>query len=177
MFIRKFIFLTIFCAVSLTSASAQTLKNSDPKAAVQTFFTLLKGQKYAALYDFLPGEIQQKTSREQMTNSLKRLSSFISIQKMDIGRVQQKGDFAVVDTTIIGKLIKPINKAPAANPGEGKFAVQQYLFKENGSWKVATSDSVSQKYFLKKYPNFKEGFQLSSPRLFIKQDGQWKAMN
>ena len=175
--IQKFIFLTIFCVIGLTSASAQAAKNADPKAAVQTFFTLLKGQKYAALYDFLPGEIQQKTSREQMTNSLKRLSSFISIQRMDIGRVQQKGDFAVVDTTIIGKLMKPINKAPAANPGEGKFAVQQYLFKENGGWKVATSDSVSQKYFLKKYPNFKEGFQLNSPKLFIKQDGQWKAMN
>lgn len=175
--IQKFIVLTFFVLVGVTGISAQTSKNADAKVAVQNFFTLLKGQKYTALYDFLPSEIQQKTSREQMTNSLKRLSSFISIQRMDIGRVQQKGNFAVVDTTIVGKLIKPISKAPGVNPGEGKVSVQQYLFKENGSWKVATSDSVSQKYFLKKYPNFKQGFQLTPPRLFIKQGGQWKSMN
>ena len=73
--IRKFIVLTFFVFIGVTTASAQTPKNADAKVAVQTFFTLLKGQKYAALYDFLPSEIQQKTSREQMTNSLKRLNT------------------------------------------------------------------------------------------------------
>jgi hypothetical protein len=55
--------------------------------------------------------------------------------------------------------------------------VQQNLFKENGRWKVATSDSATRSYFLKKHPEFQQGFQFTPPRFFIKQDGQWKAMN
>lgn len=156
----------------------------DAKGAVNSFFALLKGQKYAALYEYLPAEMQQKMSREQLTNSLKRLSSFISIEKMDIGRVQQKGDFAVVDTTIFGKLARPPKPTTQSGEGsadkqvqEGKVAVQQYLFKENGHWKVATADSSARNYFLKKHPEFKQGFQFTPPRFFIKQNGQWKGMN
>lgn len=152
----------------------------DAKGAVNSFFSLLKGQKYAALYDYLPAEMQQKMSREQLTNSLKRLSSFINIERMDIGRVQQKGDFAVVDTTIYGKLtrsVKPSDGNTDKQVQEGKVAVQQYLFKENGHWKVATADSSARNYFLKKHPDFKQGFQFTQPRFFIKQNGQWKAMN
>ena len=149
----------------------------DAKGAVNSFFSLLKTQKYAALYDYLPSDMQQKVSREQLTNSLKRLSSFINIEKMDIGRVQQKGDFAVVDTTIFGKLVRPMNKEQNAKPQEGKVTVQQYLFKENGHWKVATSDSATRTHFMKNHPEFKQGFQFTQPRFFIKQDGQWKAMN
>lgn len=154
---------------------------ADAKGAVNSFFSLLKGQKYAALYDYLPAEMQQKLSREQLTNSLKRLSSFINIERMDIGRVQQKGDFAVVDTTIYGKLARPIKPGEGNDGGkqvqEGKVAVQQYLFKESGHWKVATADSAARNLFLKKHPEFKQGFQFTQPRFFIKQNGQWKAMN
>ena len=152
----------------------------DAKGAVQSFFSLLKGQKYAALYDYLPAEMQQKMSREQLTNSLKRLSNFISVEKMDIGRVQQKGDFVVVDTTIVGKLARPMksNEGSADKQvQQGKVTVQQYLFKENGHWKVATADSSARSYFLKQHPEFKAGFQLTQPRFFIKQNGQWKAVN
>lgn len=152
----------------------------DAKGAVNSFFSLLKGQKYTALYEYLPGEMQQKVSREQLTSSLKRLSSFITIEKMDIGRVQQKGDFAVADTTIYGKLARPVKSTEGKTDKqaqEGKVAVQQYLFKENGHWKVATADSSARSYFLKKHPDFKQGFQFTQPRFFIKQNGQWKAMN
>ncbi len=168
--------LAVLCLVVLALPSQA---QQDAKGAVTSFFSLLKGQKYAALYEYLPAEMQQKMSREQLTNSLKRLSSFISIEKMDIGRVQQKGDFAVVDTTIFGKLARPL-KSNESSPGkqmqEGKIAVQQYLFKENGHWKVATADSSARSYFLKKHPAFKAGFQFTQPRFFIKQNGQWKAL-
>ncbi|HEX4948711.1 MAG TPA: hypothetical protein VFZ34_18690 [Blastocatellia bacterium] len=172
---QKSVGITLGLVLLLLPVQAQ-----DAKGAVNSFFSLLKGQKYAALYDYLPAEMQQKMSREQLTNSLKRLSSFITIEKMDIGRVQQKGDFAVVDTTIYGKLARPMKSNEGSThkaPQEGKVAVQQYLFKENGHWKVATADSSARNYFLKKHPEFKQGFQFTQPRFFIKQDGQWKAMN
>ncbi|MBS1810748.1 MAG: hypothetical protein JST84_21470 [Acidobacteria bacterium] len=171
--VRRFVFI----AFVLAGFALPTLAQSDAKGAVNSFFSLLKTQKYAALYDFLPSDMQQRVSREQLTASLKRLSSFISIEKMEIGRVQQKGDFAVVDTTIFGKLARPMSKEQAAQSQEGKVTVQQYLFKEKGHWKVATSDSTTRNYFLKKHPEFKQGFQFTQPRFFIKQDGQWKAMN
>jgi hypothetical protein len=169
----------ISTALALMILALPSFAQQDAKGAVNSFFSLLKGQKYAALYDYLPAEMQQKMSREQLTNSLKRLSSFISIEKMDIGRVQQKGDFAVVDTTIYGKLMRPSKSSEGSaskQPQEGKVAVQQYLFKENGHWKVATADSSARNYFLKKHPDFKQGFQFTQPRFFIKQNGQWKAL-
>ncbi len=174
--LRKSVLVVLGLVILALPSHAQP----DAKGAVHSFFSLLKGQKYAALYEYLPAEMQQKMSREQLTNSLKRLSSFISIEKMDIGRVQQKGDFAVVDTTIFGKLARPMKSGAGSadkQVQEGKVAVQQYLFKENGHWKVATADSSARSYFLKKHPEFKAGFQFTQPRFFIKQNGQWKAMN
>lgn len=172
------LFLPVFLSLLFTSGFAQTPKNSDAKAAVQTFFSLLKTQNYSALYDYLPSEMQQRLSRQQLTNSLKRLNGFISIEKMDIGRVQQKGDFAVIDTTIYGKLIAPPKKTDERSEAkEGKVAVQQYLFKENGHWKVATSDSSTRNVFLKNHPDFKKDFQFTQPKLFIKQDGKWTSLN
>lgn len=173
MVVRRFVLI----ALVLFGFALPALAQADAKGAVNSFFSLLKTQKYAALYDYLPSDMQQRVSREQLTASLKRLSSFITIEKMEIGRVQQKGDFAVVDTTIFGKLVRPMSKEQNAQPQEGKVSVQQYLFKENGHWKVATSDSTTRSYFLKKHPEFKQGFQFTQPRFFIKQDGQWKAMN
>ncbi len=171
---------SVLTVLSLVILAVPSFAQADAKGAVNSFFALLKGQKYAALYDYLPAEMQQKMSREQLTNSLKRLSSFISIEKMDIGRVQQKGDFAVVDTTIFGKLARPMKSSEGSadkQVQEGKVAVQQYLFKENGHWKVATADSSARNYFLKKHPEFKAGFQFTQPRFFIKQNGPWKSMN
>lgn len=174
--LRKLVLTVLGLVILALPSHAQ----SDAKNAVNSFFGLLKGQKYSALYDYLPAEMQQKMSREQLTNSLKRLNSFISIEKMDIGRVQQKGDFAVVDTTIFGKLARPLKPSEGSTDKqvqEGKVAVQQYLFKENGHWKVATADSSARNYFLKKHPEFKQGFQFTQPQFFTKQNGRWKAIN
>src|SRR5689334_16349857 len=124
--------LLFTCAVALTQT-----KSTNPRAAVQAFFTLLKTQQYQALYDYLPSQFQQQTTREQLTQSLKRLDSFITIGNLELGRVQQKGDFAVVDTTIYGKLRQPL-KLNGLEISEGRVATQQYLLKENSQWKVAT---------------------------------------
>lgn len=172
---RKISLIFLLLIVSALAVQAEP----DAKAAVQTFFSLLKAQKYSALYDYLPGEMQQRMSRDQLTASLKRLNSFVVIDKLEIGRVQQKGDFAVVDTTIYGKLSRPVfskEESKEKPAQEGKISVQQYLYKENGHWKVATSDSATRNNFLKKHPDFKQGFQFSQPKFFIKQNGNWQAI-
>jgi hypothetical protein len=144
----------------------------DARAAVQTFFTLLKSHKYAALYEFLPSQLQQQMTPLQLALSLKRLESQLVIERMETGRMQQKGDFAVVDTTIYGRLKKPL-KVNGEEVTEGRVSVQQYLFKENNNWKIATADNRTKDYFLKNHPEFNKQFQFALPKFEFKQNGRW----
>ena len=165
-----------FTALALLSFGAVALaQGKDPRNAVQNFFSLLKTQKYAELYDALPAELQKQTTREQTIAGLNRLGAFIAVERLEVGRVQQRGDFAVVDTTIYGTLKKPMN-FNGEEIKEGRTSVQQYLLKENGKWKVASADNRSQDFFLKRNPDFKKQFQLTTPQFAFKQLGQWKAM-
>lgn len=164
--------LLAFTSVGSITTQAQ---GKDPRSAVQSFFLLLKTQKYSELYNALPAELQQQITREKMTASLKRLDSFIAIERMEIGRVQQRGDFAVVDTTIYGTLKKPLN-FNGEEVKEGRTSVQQYLLKEGGKWKIVSADNRSQEFFLKRNPDFKKQFQLTAPQFAFKQQGQWKSM-
>ena len=146
-----------------------------PQAAVRTFFTQLKARQYASLYEFLPSQLQQQITREQLAQNLKRLESFIEIEKMDIARIQKKGEFAVIDTTIFGKLKRPL-KIDNQDITDGRVTVQQYLFLENGQWKIATADNRTRDFFLKKHPEFRDQFQFSQPIFELKRDGKWVAM-
>lgn len=118
------------------STMAQT-KSANPKQSVETFFALLKGQQYGKLYDLLPTQMQEQVSREQLTLNLKRLESFLVLERMQVGRVQEKGEFAVVDTTIYGKLKQPMN-FNGTSITEGRVVTQQLLFKENNQWSGPT---------------------------------------
>lgn len=171
--------MVLICAYLLFSGISVCAQNKsqpkDARAAVQTFFSLLKSQQYSSLYDYLPGQLQQQITPEQLTQSLKRLDSFILIERMEIGRIQQKGDFAVIDTTIYGRLKRPL-KFSGEEVTEGRTSVQQYLFKEKGQWKVATADSRTRDYFLKQYPEFNKQFQFIQPRFEFKQNGRWTSL-
>lgn len=162
------------CWLALGAGAAAQQKQPDnaARAAVEKFFALLKTQQYAQLYDFLPSELQGQLTREQLTASLQRLDSFLTIERLQIGRVQQQGDFAVVDTTIYGRLKKPL-RFNEAEITEGRVVAQQYLFKENGQWKVVTADDRTRAYFLKRNPNFNQQFQLARPQFAFKRAGQW----
>jgi hypothetical protein len=165
----------VLAGLVLSGASARAQSKGQPKdarAAVQTFFSLLKEQKYSALYEFLPSQLQQQITPAQLALSLKRLDSFLIIDRMEVGRVQQKGDFAVIDTTIYGRLRKPL-KVNGEEVTEGRVSVQQFLFKEKNSWKVATADSRSREHFLKSHPEFNKQFQFVLPRFEFKQNGRW----
>ncbi|MCI0660377.1 MAG: hypothetical protein L0220_04820, partial [Acidobacteria bacterium] len=161
----------IFCYPATLAQNRQ--KSGDARATVQTFFSLLKSQRYASLYEYLPSKLQEQITREQLTTSLKRLETYITIERMEIGRVQQNGDYAVIDTTIYGRLKKPL-KHQTKMAREGRITVQQYLFKEDNRWKVVTADNRARDYFLKRNPEFNKQFQFNLPRFEIKQEGEWR---
>ena len=154
---------------------AQTKASSEARATVQKFFDLLKAHQYTALYDYLPAELQRQLTREQLTQRLKQLEDSITIEHLEIGRVQQRGDFAVVDTALYGRLKHPL-ELQGQKIESGKVAVQQYLIKEGKQWKITTADNNTRAQFLKRYPDFNQGFQFTQPQFFIKQDGQWVAL-
>lgn len=161
------------CATAAAQNKAQPAGNqSNVRGAVQSFFSLLKSQKYSELYDFLPSQLQSQTSREQMTASLTRLGAYLTVERLEVGRIQQKGDFAVVDTTIYGNLKRTMNMN-GEEVKEGRVSVQQYLLKENGRWKITTADNRTRDFFLKRNPEFKKQFQLSQPQFAFKQKGRW----
>lgn len=172
----KFVRVSLLTFVMLSVTLAVPAQNKDARGAVQNFFVLLKSQKYSELYEFLPSELQKQTTREQLTNSLKRLDAFLAIERMEIGRVQQRGELAVVDTTIYGSL-KRAMEINGQQIKEGRVSVQQFLFKENGQWKVVTADNRARDFFLKRNPNFKQQFQLAQPQFAFReggrQNGKW----
>jgi hypothetical protein len=169
--VKRFLFL--FVAVFVISAAAQTNNQSkDARAAVNKFFLLLKSRSYPSLYEFLPSELQRQITPEQFAMSLMRLNSFITIERMEVGRVQQRGDFAVVNTTIYGKLKKPVT-VNGEQVSEGRVAAQQLLLREDGHWKVVTADNRTQSYFLKRNSEFGKQFQLAQPKFEFKQKDKW----
>jgi hypothetical protein len=174
--ISLFAVAIVWSLLAFASAGAQTGNQpKDPRGTVKRFFSLLKSGAYPALYDFLPSQLQQQITREQLSLSLKRLESFIAIERMEIRRVQERGDYAVVDTTIYGRLKKPLN-LNGQEIIEGRVATQQFLFRENGQWKIATADNRTQSFFLNRYPEFNRHFQITPPKFEFKQNGEWKAV-
>jgi hypothetical protein len=150
-------------------------QSKDARAAVNKFFLLLKSRSYPALYEFLPSDLQRQITREQLALSLMRLDSFIAIERLEIGRVQGRGDFAVVDTTIYGRLKKPVT-INGEEVSQGRVAAQQFLFREGGQWKVATADNRTQSFFLKRNTDFSKQFQITQPRFEFKQKDKWMAL-
>ncbi|MEP7271650.1 MAG: hypothetical protein ABI882_09090 [Acidobacteriota bacterium] len=156
------------------TATAQ-VSGQGPRAAVGRFFDHLKAGEYDRLYDQLPTQIQQKASKEQTVESLKRLGSFLVMDRMQVGRIQQRGDFAVIDTTVYGRLKRPM-QIQGEEVVEGRVLVQQYLLKEGREWRVITADDRTRGFFLRSNPDFTRGFQLSSPEFAFKRNGAWQSL-
>lgn len=171
-----FVALIAFSALGLMSGAAQNDNQSKgARAAVNKFFLLLKSRSYPALYEFLPSDLQRQVTREQLALSLMRLDSFITIERMEVGRVQERGDFAVINTTIYGKLKKPVT-INGEEIREGRVTAQQFLFRESGQWKVVTADNRTQSYFLKRNAEFSKQFQITQPKFEFKQKDGWTAL-
>jgi len=139
---------------------------SEVRAAVQRIFDQLKAGEYGGLYDSLPSSSRSRISRERFVAALQRSRDLYHLDRIEIGAVRVSGDIAVVVTVMYAHISKPFE-------GDGKLVVQQYLIKENGSWRVATGDRATTDRFLKNNPAFARKFPIKRPRAFLKQDGNW----
>jgi hypothetical protein len=147
---------------SATHASEET----DVRGTVERVFQQLKSRDYGALYDSLPVSSRTRMSRDRFTNALKRAQDMYVLERLDIGPVRVSRDLAVVDTVLYGRVVSPIET-------EGKIVVQQYLVREDGSWRVATGDTGTVKRFLTSNPTFARKFPIRQPRIYVKQNNRW----
>ena len=171
---RRAATLALVLALGSALFAGASPKNSIPGSADQTevrntvlrTFNQLKAGEYGALYDSLPASSRSLRSRERFVTALRRTRDLYRLDSIEIGAVRIAGDLAVVDTVMYGHIAKPIE-------GDGKLVVQQYLVKENGSWRVATGDRATIDRFLKNNPSFARKFPIKRTRAFIKNDGKW----
>ena len=165
-YVLSFAVLILLVAPGVVKASDQT----DVRATVQSVFEQLKSHNYSSLYDLLPGSARTRMSRDRFVSALERAQEFYQLDRMDIGATKVMGNLAVVDTTLYGRVVNPIQ-------AEGKIVVQQYLLREDGKWRVATGDQSTVKKFLAENPGFSKGFRIQQPRIFVKQNNKWVEFN
>lgn len=139
---------------------------AEVRAIAQRIFQQLKSGDYNALYETLPAAQQRRVSRERFAQALGRTRNLYELDRMEIGAVRMSGDLAVVDTVMYGRVLRPIQS-------EGKIVAQQYLVREDGSWRVATGDRATVQRFLAANPTFARKFRLQQPRVYIKREGRW----
>jgi hypothetical protein len=152
------------------SGAAKASDTSDVRSTVQNVFEQLKSRNYSELYDLLPGSSRNRLSRDRFVSALQRAQDFYQLDRLEIGAVKVSGNLAVVDTTLYGRVVAPIQ-------AEGKIVVQQYLLREDGKWRVATGDQSAVKRFLAQNPGFSKGFKIRQPQIFVKQNGKWIEFN
>ena len=139
---------------------------SDVRAAVQLIFNQLKAGQYEALYDSLPSSSRSRITRDRFASALQRSRNLYQLDRIEIGAPRVSGNLAVVDTVMYAHIAPPFD-------ADGKLVVQQYLVREEGSWRVATGDRATIDRFLKSNPAFARRFPIKPPRAYIKQNGQW----
>ena len=143
---------------------------TDVRSTVQNVFEQLKSRNYSELYELLPGSARSRMSRDRFVTALQRAQDFYQLDRLEIGAVKVSGNLAVVDTTLYGRVVAPIQ-------AEGKIVVQQYLLREDGKWRVATGDQSAVKKFLAANPGFGKGFKIRQPRIYVKQNNSWVEFN
>jgi hypothetical protein len=167
---RKLILIAVAVVSATTcqlTAYAKVMSDeSDVRATVQRIFDQLKSGQFGVLYDGLPSTSRSRVSRERFVNGLQRTRDVYQLQRIEIGAVRVSGNLAVVDTTMYAHINKPLD-------ADGKLIVQQYLIREDGSWRVATGDNATVNRFLKANPAFARKFPIKRPRASVNQNGKW----
>jgi len=165
----KLLILLIFFLTCITPAgivSAAPSDESDVRSSVQRIFDQLKAGQYEALYDSLPSSTRSRVSRDRFVKGLQGSRNIYQLDRIEIGAVRVSGNLAVVDTVMYAHIQQPFN-------ADGKLVVQQYLVREDGSWRVATGDRTTIDRFLKSNPAFARKFPIKRTRAFVQQNGQW----
>jgi hypothetical protein len=148
------------------TASAAPSDADEVHNAVQRIFDQLKNGQYEALYHSLPSSTRTRMTRDRFVKRLQRTRNMYQLDRIEIGTPRVSGNLAAVDTTMYARIHQPFD-------GDGKLVVQQYLMRENGSWRVATGDRATIDRFLKSNPSFARKFPIKKTRAYIQQNGQW----
>ena len=165
---RKFFLISLallFASAPFAQGSAAS-DESDVRAVVREVFQSLKNGDYDSLYDRLPSASQSRVTRERFVSSLQRTRGMYELDRIEIGAVRVSGNLAVVDTVMYGRILQP-------EESEGKIVAQQYLVREQGTWRVATGERSTVQRLLNENPNFARKFPIRQPRVFVKRDGRW----
>jgi hypothetical protein len=158
--------LSFAAPVKLPAVNAAPSDESEVRSAVQRIFDQLKGGQYEALYDSLPSSSHSRMTRDRFVKALQDTRNMYQLERIEIGRASVSGNLAVVDTTMYAHIAQPFN-------ADGKLVVQQYLVREDGSWRVATGDRATIDRFLKSNPAFARKFPIKRTLAYINQNGQW----
>ena len=166
----KSLLMILICGLSsilaASIAAATPSDESDVRKAIQHTFDQLKNGQYAALYDSLPSATRSRLPKDRFVNGLQHSQGFFQLQRIEIGPVRVSGDIAVADTVMYAHIAKPLD-------GDGKLVVQQYLIREDGSWRVVTGDNATINRFLKNNPSFARRFPIKKPNAYLNQNGKW----
>ena len=161
------LFLSFFTCIGTAGAIiAAPSDESDVRSAVQRIFDQLKAGQYETLYDSLPSSTRARVPRDRFVKGLQGSRNMYQLDRIEIGAVRVSGNIAVVDTVMYAHIQQPFN-------ADGKLVVQQYLVREDGSWRVATGDRATIDRFLKSNPAFARKFPIKRTRAFVQQNGQW----
>ena len=165
---KLIIFVLLFLTNAVTAArvSATPADTDEVRNAVQRIFDQLKSGQYEALYDSLPSSTRTRMSRDRFVKGLQGTRNMYQLDRIEIGTPRVSGNLAVVDTVMYAHIQQPFN-------ADGKLVVQQYLVREDGSWRVATGDRATIDRFLKSNPSFARKFPIKPTRAYIQQNGQW----
>ena len=166
---KKFKLAAVVLVLVAVAGVAKASDVTDVRSTVQNVFEQLKSRNYSELYELLPGSARSRMSRDRFVTALQRAQDFYQLDRLEIGAVKVSGNLAVVDTTLYGRVVAPIQ-------AEGKIVVQQYLLREDGKWRVATGDQSAVKRFLAQNPGFKN-FKIRQPRIYVKQGDKWVEFN
>ena len=158
--------MLLTCAATAGAVKAAPSDESDVRNAVQRIFDQLKGGQYEALYDSLPSSTRSRLSRDRFVKGLQGSRNMYQLERIEIGPPRVSGNIAVVDTIMYAHIQQPFN-------ADGKLVVQQYLVREDGSWRVATGDRATIDRFLKSNPAFARKFPIKRTRAYVQQNGQW----
>jgi hypothetical protein len=140
-------------AVPQTLLSATRDDKAEVRSAVQRIFSQMKAHQYGELYDSLSASSRARMTRQRFTSSMQRMDDNYQLERIEIGAVRVRGNTAVVDTVIYGRMLKP-------SEGEGKIVAQQTLVREDGQWRVSSSATGT-------------GLSSRPGRIYLKRDGRW----
>ncbi|MCA1558068.1 MAG: hypothetical protein LC731_05965, partial [Acidobacteria bacterium] len=134
---RRLIRLVILASVMIAAMpnamfGAGADDKSEVRSTVQRIFNQMRSRQYNDLYDSLSSSSKKRMTRQRFTSSMQRMDDNYQLERIEIGAVRVRGNTAVVDTVIYGRVLKPAE-------GEGKIVAQQTLVREDGEWRVSSA--------------------------------------